>query len=37
MKVVWGVGLVRFDAVTVGLNRAQGVDVCPRLFCPVYK
>jgi hypothetical protein len=37
-RAVWGVGLGRLVAGTVGSNPAQGMDVCPRLSalcCPV--
>jgi hypothetical protein len=34
-RVVWGVGLGRLVAGIVGLNPAQGMDVCPLSFCVV--
>jgi hypothetical protein len=37
-RAVWGVGLGQLVAGIVGLNPAQGMDVCPRLSvlcCPV--
>jgi hypothetical protein len=37
-RVVWCEGIDLLDSEIVGLNPAQGIDVCPRLsvlYCPV--
>jgi hypothetical protein len=31
-RMVRGTGLDHFDAETVGLSSAKGMDICPRLF-----